>query len=158
MTKQEKELEKIIEPVVSNLGYELYDVEYLKEGQDWYLRLYIDNENGIDLDDCEKVSNAVGEELDRVDPIEAAYLLEVSSCGLERRLRELKHFKAALNQNVEIKLYKAINKNKVFSGILKEVTDAEIIICTDEGTNESISFDNISNAKILYNWEESENE
>lgn len=158
MTKQEKELEKIIEPVVNKLGYELYDVEYLKEGQDWYLRLYIDNENGIDLDDCEKVSNAVGEELDRVDPIEAAYLLEVSSCGLERRLRELKHFKAALNQNVEIKLYKAINKNKVFSGILKEVTDAEIIICTDEGTNESISFDNISNAKILYNWEESENE
>lgn len=158
MTKQEKELEKIIEPVVNKLGYELYDVEYLKEGQDWYLRLYIDNENGIDLDDCEKVSNAVGEELDRVDPIEAAYLLEVSSCGLERRLRELKHFNAALNQNVEIKLYKAINKNKVFSGILKEVTDAEIIICTDEGTNESISFDNISNAKILYNWEESENE
>ena len=158
MTKQEKELEKIIEPVVNKLGYELYDVEYLKEGQDWYLRLYIDNENGIDLDDCEKVSNAVGEELDRVDPIEAAYLLEVSSCGLERRLRELKHFKAAINQNVEIKLYKAINKNKVFSGILKEVTDAEIIICTEEGTNESISFDNISNAKILYNWEESENE
>lgn len=158
MTKQEKELEKIIEPVVNKLGYELYDVEYLKEGQDWYLRLYIDNENGIDLDDCEKVSNAVGEELDRVDPIEAAYLLEVSSCGLERRLRELKHFKAALNQNVEIKLYKAINKNKVFSGILKEVTDVEITICTEEGTNESISFDNISNAKILYNWEESENE
>lgn len=158
MTKQEKELEKIIEPVVNKLGYELYDVEYLKEGQDWYLRLYIDNENGIDLDDCEKVSNAVGEELDRVDPIEAAYLLEVSSCGLERRLRELKHFKAALNQNVEIKLYKAINKNKVFSGILKEVADAEITICTEEGTNESISFDNISNAKILYNWEESENE
>ena len=158
MTKQEKELEKIIEPVVNKLGYELYDVEYLKEGQDWYLRLYIDNENGIDLDDCEKVSNAVGEELDRVDPIEAAYLLEVSSCGLERKLRELKHFKAALNQNVEIKLYKAINKNKVFSGILKEVTDVEITICTEEGTNESISFDNISNAKILYNWEESENE
>ena len=158
MTKQEKELEKIIEPVVNQLGYELYDVEYLKEGQDWYLRLYIDSENGIDLEDCEKVSNAVGEELDRVDPIEAAYLLEVSSCGLERRLREVKHFKAALNQNIEIKLYKAINKNKVFSGILKEVNDTEIALCTDDGTNESISFDNISNAKILYNWEESENE
>lgn len=158
MTKQEKELEKIIEPVVNKLGYELYDVEYLKEGQDWYLRLYIDNENGIDLDDCEKVSNAVGEELDIVDPIDSAYLLEVSSCGLERKLRELKHFKAAIDQNIEIKLYKAINKNKVFSGILKEVTDAEITICTEEGTKEIISFDNISNAKILYNWEESENE
>ncbi len=158
MTKQEKELEKIIEPVVTELGYELYDVEYLKEGQDWYLRLYIDKQSGIDLDDCEKVSDAVGEELDRVDPIEVAYLLEVSSCGLERRLREKKHYEAAKNKNVEIKLYKAINKNKVFVGILKEVTDTEIIICTEEGTNESISFDNISNAKILYNWEESENE
>ena len=158
MTKQEKELEKIIEPVVSGLGYELYDVVYLKEGQDWFLRLYIDNEKGIDLDDCEKVSNAVGEELDRVDPIEAAYLLEVSSCGLERHLREIKHFKAAINKNIEIKLYKTINKNKVFSGILKEVTDAEIIICTDENTEEIINLDNISNAKILYNWEESENE
>ena len=120
--------------------------------------IVFDNENGIDLDDCEKVSNAVGEELDRVDPIEAAYLLEVSSCGLERRLREIKHYEAAINKNVEIKLYKAINKNKVFLGILKEVADAEITICTEDGNEEVISLDNISNAKILYNWEESENE
>ncbi len=158
MTKQEKELEKIILPVTEKLGYELYDIEYVKEGQDWYVRLYIDSENGINLDDCEKVSDAVGEELDRVDPIATAYLLEVSSCGLERRLREKKHFEAALEKNVEIKLFKTINKSKTISGILKEVTDVEITICTDEGTEERISFDNISNAKILFDWEESENE
>lgn len=158
MTKQEKELEKIILPVTEKLGYELYDIEYVKEGQDWYVRLYIDSENGINLDDCEKVSDAVGEELDRVDPIATAYLLEVSSCGLERRLREKKHFEAALEKNVEIKLFKTINKSKTISGILKKVTDVEITICTDEGTEERISFDNISNAKILFDWEESENE
>lgn len=158
MTKQEKELEKIILPVTEKLGYELYDIEYVKEGQDWYVRLYIDSENGINLDDCEKVSDVVGEELDRVDPIATAYLLEVSSCGLERRLREKKHFEAALEKNVEIKLFKTINKSKTISGILKEVTDVEITICTDEGTEERISFDNISNAKILFDWEESENE
>ena len=158
MTKQEKELEKIILTVTEKLGYELYDIEYVKEGQDWYVRLYIDSENGINLDDCETVSDAVGEELDRVDPIATAYLLEVSSCGLERRLREKKHFEAALEKNVEIKLFKTINKSKTISGILKEVTDVEITICTDEGTEERISFDNISNAKILFDWEESENE
>ncbi|MBQ8298728.1 MAG: ribosome maturation factor RimP [Clostridia bacterium] len=158
MTKQEKELEKIILPVTEKLGYELYDVEYVKEGQDWYVRLYIDSENGINLDDCEKVSDAVGEELDRVDPIATAYLLEVSSCGLERRLREKKHFETAIDKNVEIKLFKTVNKSKVITGILKEVTDAEILVCTDEDTEERISFDNISNAKILFDWEESENE
>ena len=115
MTKQEKELEKIISPITEKLGYELYDVEYVKEGQDWYVRLYIDNENGINLDDCEKVSDAVGEELDRVDPIATAYLLEVSSCGLERRLREKRHFDAAIGENIEVKLFKMVNKNKTIS-------------------------------------------
>lgn len=158
MTKQEKELEKIVLPVVEKLDYELYDVEYVKEGQDWYVRLYIDSENGINLDDCEKVSDAVGEELDRVDPISTAYLLEVSSCGLERRLRENKHFVAAIGKNVEINLFKAINKNKTIVGILKEVTDADVLVCTEDNVEEKVSFDNISSAKILFDWEESENE
>ena len=154
----EKRTEELITPILERFNFELVDVEYVKEGQEWYVRLYIDSENGIDLDDCEKVSDAVGEELDRIDPIATAYLLEVSSCGLERRLREKKHFEAALEKNVEIKLFKTINKSKTISGILKEVTDVEITICTDEGTEERISFDNISNAKILFDWEESENE
>lgn len=158
MTKQEKELEKIVLPITENLGYELYDIEYVKEGQDWYVRLYIDSENGINLDDCEKVSEVVGEELDRVDPISTAYLLEVSSCGLERRLREKKHYDAAIGKNVEIKLYKMINKNKTIIGMLKEVSDSDILVQMENCTEERISFDNISNAKILFDWEESENE
>ena len=154
MTKQEKELENIALPVVESLGYELYDIEYVKEGQEWFVRLYIDSENGIDLDDCEKVSNAVGEELDRVDPISTAYSLEVSSCGLERRLRERKHYEAAVSQNVEVKVYKAINKEKVITGELKVVEDDGIIITDDENKETKVEFDNISNAKILFDWEE----
>ena len=79
MTKTEQEFEKIVKPVVEELGYELYDILYVKEGADWYLRLFIDNEKGIDLDDCEKVSNRISDMLDEVDPISTQYNLEVSS-------------------------------------------------------------------------------
>ena len=123
MTKLERELEKIVEPVVNNLGYSLYDIEYVKEGKEWFLRLYIDNEKDIDLDDCEKVSNAVSDELDKVDPIESAYSLEVSSCGLERRLRERKHYEAAMQKRVEVGLFKALEKSKKIIGELECVND-----------------------------------
>ena len=155
MTKLEKELEKIFEPVVNNLGYSLYDIEYVKEGKEWFLRLYIDNEKGIDLDDCEKVSNAVSDELDKVDPIESAYSLEVSSCGLERRLRERKHYEAAVQKRVEIGLFKAVEKSKKIIGELECVNDDSIIVLDEEKNKKiEINFDNISNAKILFNWEE----
>ena len=155
MTKLEKELEKIVEPVVNNLGYSLYDIEYVKEVKEWFLRLYIDNEKGIDLDDCEKVSNAVSDELDKVDPIESAYSLEVSSCGLERRLRERKHYEAAVQKRVEIGLFKAVEKSKKIIGELECVNDDSIIVLDEEKNKKiEINFDNISNAKILFNWEE----
>lgn len=155
MTKLERELEKIVEPVVNNLGYSLYDIEYVKEGKEWFLRLYIDNEKDIDLDDCEKVSNAVSDELDKVDPIESAYSLEVSSCGLERRLRERKHYEAAMQKRVEVGLFKALEKSKKIIGELECVNDDSIIVLDEEKNKKiEINFDNISNAKILFNWEE----
>ncbi len=153
MTKQEKNLETLLAPVVNGLGYELYDVEFVKEGKDYYLRLFIDNEKGIDLDDCEKVSGAVGDALDEADPIEVSYSLEVSSCGLERRIRERKHFEAALSKNVEIKVYKAIDKEKIFAGTLEKI-DENTVTVEVEGKKVDIEFSNISNAKILFNWEE----
>ena len=128
MTKTERELEKTIKPVVENLGYELYDVEFLKEGISWFLRVYIDSENGIDLDDCEKVSNVVGDVLDEEDPISMQYTLEVSSCGLERNLREKRHFELAINKEIEVKLYKALNGKKVLNGNLLDVSDENITI------------------------------
>ncbi len=171
MTRQEKELETILSPVVESLGYMLYDIEYVKEGQEYFVRLYIDSDKGIDLDDCEKVSNAVGEKLDDVDPIETSYNLEVSSCGLERRLREKKHFEMAVSKRIEVKLFKAVENKKVFTGVLKSVSDSDITILLDEENEkkksknkdikindalkeQKIEMENIAGAKILYNWEE----
>lgn len=153
MTSKERELEKIVKPVVEGLGYELYDVEYLKEGGDWFLRVYITHpDKKIDLDDCEKVSQAVSDELDEKDPIDASYSLEISSCGLEPKLREKKHFEMALGKEIEVKLYKAIEKEKVISGVLEKITDTEIVV-----NGKNIAFENIGGAKILFDWEESEN-
>lgn len=154
MTKLEKELESIVEPIVRDLGYELYDIEYVKEGKEWFLRLYIDNAKGIDLDDCEKVSNAVSDELDKVDPIETNYSLEVSSCGLERRLRERKHYEAALNKDIEVTLFKAINKEKKIVGNLKSVNEKSIEVLDENIGSVEVFFNNIANAKILFDWEE----
>lgn len=156
MTKTEQEFYKIVLPIVESLGYILYDVLYVKEGADWYLRLFIDSENGIDLDDCEKVSNLVSDKLDEVDPIENAYALEVSSCGLERHLRDENQFKAAIGKNIEIKLFKAFEKKKQFEGILEDV-DKNIIKLNSEDKVYEININDISSAKILYNWEENEN-
>lgn len=157
MTKTEQEFEKIVLPIVNRLGYTLYDVLYVKEGADWYLRLFIDNEKGIDLDDCEKVSNLVSEKLDEIDPIETPYMLEVSSCGLERHLRSKKHFEAAIGKEIELKFFKALDKKKMLTGVLEKVEEENIKLKTEEKEYD-INIEDISSAKILYNWEENENE
>ena len=154
MTKTEQDLEKIIKPVVEQLGYKLYDIMFLKEGKDWFLRLFIDCEKGIDLDDCEKVSNAVSDVLDENDPISMQYNLEVSSCGLERHLREMRHFRDAIGKGAEFKLYKAINNEKEIEGYIEEVNEESITISDDDGNKLNLEFSNISSAKILFNWEE----
>ena len=159
MTKTEQEVEKIILPVVEKLGYSLYDVEFLKEGTDWFLRIYIEKEeHKIDLDDCEKVSNAVGEKLDEIDPISSQYTLEVSSCGLERHLREIKHFIWAVGKNISVKLYKPVESNKQFEGILKGIENQTLILKLESNEEVKIGIENVASAKILYNWEELENE
>ena len=88
----ETKVENLLKPIIENLGYELYDVLYVKEGKDYYLRVVIDSSKGIDLDDCEKVNNAINDILDEADYIKEQYFLEVSSPGLERLLRKDKHF------------------------------------------------------------------
>lgn len=133
-------------------------MQYLKESSDWYLRIFIDSENGIDLDDCEKVSDKVGDILDEKDPIPTSYNLEVSSCGLERHLREKKHFEAAICKDVELKLYKAINGSRIIDGKITKVNDDEVIISYDKDKEISLKLSDISSAKILFNWEELKNE
>ncbi len=158
MTKTELEIKSLTEKTIENLGYKLYDVMFLKEAGDWFLRFFIEKEDGtkVDLDDCEKVSQALDPILDEKDPITESYSLEVSSCGLERHLREDEHFKWAVGKNISVKTYKPINKQKEFNGelisydnFLKLKQDEEII---------EIPKEDIASCKILYNWEELENE
>lgn len=151
MANIEAKVENLLEKEINNLGYELYDVEYAKEGKDYFLRIYIDNENGIDLNDCEKISNLVNDILDEADYIKEQYFLEVSSPGSERILRKNKHFKQNLNNKVEIKLFKPINGKKEIIGNLKDFTEEYIKIETNEEIN--IDRKQIAQIKTIYNWE-----
>ena len=114
--KYEEKTEKLLIPIAEANQVEIYDVEYVKEGSDFYLRCYIDKEGGVDINDCERVSRALSDELDREDFIEDAYILEVSSPGLGRTLKKDKHLSRSLMQEVEIRTYKPVNGSKEFTG------------------------------------------
>ena len=114
----EKITERLVMPIIQNENFELVDLEYKKEGSNQYLRIYIDKPGGITLDDCQKVSEQLGEELDREDPISENYFLEVSSPGLDRPLKKDSDFIRFAGEIVEVKLYEALNGNKVIEGEL----------------------------------------
>lgn len=114
----EAKAEALVLPLVEANNFELVDVEYVKEAGTWYLRIYIDKEGGININDCELVSRAFSEILDKEDPIEDAYILEVSSPGLGRPLKKDKDFQRNLGEEVEVRTYKPINKQKEFVGLL----------------------------------------
>ena len=151
MASIEERVEGLLETTINNLGYELYDVEYAKEGKDYFLRIFIDKESGIDLNDCEKVNDAINAILDKADYIKEQYFLEVSSPGIERILRKDKHLEANINNLVEVKLFKSINNRKAIQGILKEFSKEKIVIETKEGILE-IERKNIAVIKTVYNW------
>lgn len=141
----------LIEDIINNLGYDLYDVYYVKEGPDYFLRIVIDNEEGINLDDCEKVNNAINDVLDEADYIKEQYFLEVSSPGLERVLRKDKHFQSQIGNEIVLKLFKAIDKQKEIQGILKEYNDNNLVI-ENENKILTIEKSNISVAKTVFEW------
>ncbi len=114
----EAKAEELVLPLVEANNFELVDVEYVKEAGTWYLRIYIDKEGGININDCELVSRAFSEILDKEDPIEDAYILEVSSPGLGRPLKKDKDFQRNLGEEVEVRTYKPINKQKEFVALL----------------------------------------
>ena len=114
----EAKAEELVLPLGEANNFELVDVEYVKEAGTWYLRIYIDKEGGININDCELVSRAFSEILDKEDPIEDAYILEVSSPGLGRPLKKDKDFQRNLGEEVEVRTYKPINKQKEFVGLL----------------------------------------
>ena len=147
----ESKVEKRLKPIIENLNYELYDVQYVKEGKDYYLRIIIDKDGIIDIDDCENVNNAITDILDEEDYIKEQYYLEVSSPGLERVLRKMEHFIEQIGNEISIKLFKAIDKEKELIGVLKEYNDNEIILEVNN-ININIDLKNIALAKTIYEW------
>lgn len=147
----ESKVEKRLKPIIENLNYELYDVQYVKEGKDYYLRIIIDKDGIIDIDDCENVNNAITDILDEEDYIKEQYYLEVSSPGLERVLRKKEHFLKQIGNEISVKLFKAIDKEKELIGVLKEYNDNEIILEVNN-ININIDLKNIALAKTIYEW------
>lgn len=121
----------MVEPIVIEEGLELVDIEYVRE-KDWYLRIYINKENGIDIDDCQRVSSKVAKLLDDNDPIKEKYFLEVSSPGIDRPLKKDKDFIAFYGKQVDIQLFAAINGKKKFTGTLLSHSEKQVAISVDE--------------------------
>ncbi len=133
-SKLEQQILEMAKPTAEENGCYIYDVEYLKEGKSRTLRIFADKEEGgISLDECEAISRKMSDLLDDCDPIRENYMLEVSSPGIERRLREAWHFEKYMGSMVDIGLYKAIDGAKLLSGVLAAYSDGEITIETENG-------------------------
>lgn len=149
MANIEEKVEKLLKPRIEEIGYDLYDVEYTKEGKNYFLRIYIDKPQGIDLKDCEKVNDSINELLDKADYIKEQYYLEVSSPGIERNLRKDKHLEQNIGKEIHIKLFrKDSNGKKEYNGILEKF-DSETITLED---NIKIERKNIAQIRTVYNW------
>lgn len=118
MSKVTDIVEELVTPIILDMDLDLVDIEYVKEGKNWFLRVFIDSEDGIDIEECGIVSERLGEKLDEIDPIPNNYFLEVSSPGAERPLKKVKDFEKAIGKNVNIKTYEQIEGEKQFEGKL----------------------------------------
>ena len=151
MSKIEDKIESLVKDKIEQLGYELYDVLYLKEGKNLILRIVIDSKDGISLDDCENVNNNIKEIIDNEDPIQEQYFLEISSPGVERLLRKEWQLKKFINSEVEIKLFKKDdNGNKNYTGILDSVEKDYLTIIDSEENVIKVDRKNITQVKTVY--------
>lgn len=128
----EKRTEELILPILDRMGFELWDVEYVKEGPEFYLRAYIDKEGGIMIDDCVDVSHELSDKLDEEDYIDGEYILEVSSPGLGRTIKKDREFDKSIGKEVDLKFYKPIDGKKEFTGILDSYDSESVSIKIDE--------------------------
>ena len=124
----EQTAEELLKPITDRLGLDIYDVEYVKEGNERYLRAYIDKEGGVNIQDCEDVSRAYSDVLDEADPIPEAYILEVSSPGLGRQLKKERHFAKSLGKEVEVRLYEDLDGRREYAGVLKAYSATDITL------------------------------
>ena len=125
--------EALLAPIVEEQGFELVDVEYVKEAGTWYLRAYIDKEGGIAVDDCEVISRALSSWLDKEDFIDDSYILEVSSPGLGRPLKKEKDFVRSMGKDVDVRLYRQLNKQKEFTGALSAYDENTVTLTMEDG-------------------------
>ncbi|WP_248926333.1 ribosome maturation factor RimP [Paenibacillus hamazuiensis] len=128
-TEQIKSIvESLVQPYLDQHGFELVDIEYVKEGGNWFLRVFVDKEGGIDIDDCGRISEYLSEKLDEKDPIESAYFLEVSSPGAERPLKKPQDFQKAVGHHVFVTTYEPVGGLKEFEGVLAEYNEQELVV------------------------------
>lgn len=169
MTATETKIKECLEPIINNLGYEIYDIIYEKEAKDNYLRIFIDKDEGISLNDCENVNNSVTDILDEKNFIKNSYMLEISSPGIERRIREDKHLEENIGKKVEIHTFKAVKGQKILIGILESYDENKVTIKYERQENKKkqksikqneigetldIEKSNIAMMKTVYNWNE----
>ena len=146
----EQKTEALVLPIIEANNFELVDVEYVKEAGNWYLRVYVDKEGGIAVDDCEVVSRALSDKLDADDFIEDSYILEVSSPGLGRPLKKEKDYVRSIGKEVDIHLYKSIEKQKEFTGVLKSYTKEDIVLQIEDT---DVTFDRANVALIRLSFD-----
>lgn len=147
----ETKTKSLVSKIIQDLGYDLYDVEYLKEGKEYHLCIYIDKDGEISINDCEKVNDAINQVLDDADIIKEQYFLEISSTGLEKKLRMKEHFIKQIGNKIEVKLFSKIDNENVYNGILKEYND-DYLILQLEDKEIKIEKNMISSAKTVYEW------
>lgn len=148
----ETRTEELITPILDRMNFELVDVEYVKEGGTWYLRAYIDKEGGITVNDCEAVAREMNEILDREDFVEDTYVFEVSSPGLGRPLKKEKDYIRSMGKEVEIRTYRAINREKEFYGILSAYDENTVTIKTEDGTEMTFEKSDIALIRLAFDF------
>lgn len=148
----EQKTEQLVTPILKENQFELYDVEYVKEAGTFYLRIFIDKEGGISIDDCELVSRRLSDLLDEKDFIPDAYILEVSSPGLGRTLKKEKHFQKSIGEEVEVKLFQAVDKQKEFIGYLDWFTSDALCISDDEDKEHIFERSNIATVRLVVHF------
>ncbi len=155
MTKREnyeQKTEELVMPIITANHFELVDVEYVKEGGTWYLRAYIDKPGGITVDDCEIVNRALSDLLDEKDFIDESYILEVSSPGLGRPLKKERDFERSLGEEVEIRTYRMIEKQKEFRGILKAYDKDTVTIAAEDEKEQVFQREDIALIRLAFDF------
>ena len=148
----EQKTEALLLPMMEEHHFELVDVEFVKEAGTWFLRAYIDKPGGITIDDCELISRALSDQLDKDDFIEEAYILEVSSPGLGRPLKKEKDFARSIGKDVEIRLYKAIDKQKEFTGTLTSYDADSVTITMEDGSERTFEKSGIALIRLAFDF------